>query len=86
MRLDALPPRIESVAAPRYFSPSRFAHLQQCPLCVFCDANVMAGSLPPTAEMLFGTLLHHVREQLLSGRWGPATEAAEACDQGRSPP
>ena len=79
MRLARLPDALSSVGVPEYFSPSGFFDLRHCPLKTLVRADSVPGALPPSAVSLFGRLLHHVREQLLHGRWGTARSGRGAC-------
>jgi len=80
MSIPILPECIVTVRIPRYISPSRYSDLQECPLRVFINPSLFAGSLPPSPRMLFGILLHRVREEFIAGRWGPQVTPLEAID------
>lgn len=68
-----LPPKIDLVTAPHFFSPSRFSDLLKCRLMVIGEA-AGAEVLPPSPAALFGTVLHHVRRELALGHWGGAAD------------
>ncbi len=79
MTVATLPATVSRVALPTYLSPSLFRDLDRCPLKVFANADTVPGALPRSPRLLLGTLLHHVREQLLLGRWGTAADRNNAC-------
>lgn len=81
MTVATLPAPVTKVTLPKYLSPSRFGDLGRCPLKVFATADSVPGTLPPSPRSLFGIMLHHVREQLLLGRWGAADNGGEACSE-----
>jgi len=76
-----LPPSFEMASVRNCFAPSRFSELARCPLRVFVDADDVRDSPPPPPTMLLGLVLHHVREQLLIGRWGGALSSIEAFEE-----
>lgn len=78
MNLPSLPPPLGDVQVPQFLAPSRFSELQKCPLRVLGGSH--SWCLLPGPAALLGIMLHHVRDQLLRGRWGSAETPAEACD------
>ncbi|MBK9145172.1 MAG: PD-(D/E)XK nuclease family protein [Candidatus Melainabacteria bacterium] len=80
MRTALLPDSIINVRIPRYFSPSRFTDLENCPLKVFGNENDRPGILPPSPAMMYGSMLHHIREQLILGCWGNCSRIDNAFD------
>lgn len=80
MRPPSLPAPIERVDAPEFFHPSSFINLERCALSVL-GANHSADSLLPVGgAALLGSLIHHVRHQLLLGRWGDERDGAAAAN------
>lgn len=78
--MKSLPPLLEQVRVPQYFSPSTVSLLARCPLRVFMTGSGDRPPLPPGPEAILGTILHHVREQLVGGRWGDTASVAHALD------
>ena len=81
MIVRRLPSPLETIRVPKYFAPSRFAELAHCPLRVFVNADNVVDALPPTPRVLLGLVLHHVREELLMGRWGSAPSPTKAFEE-----
>jgi len=73
-----LPSPIEKVKLPFFLAPSHLHALEQCPLMVFGRPSQQSDILPPKPEALLGTLIHHVRDQLASGRTGSSKDGREA--------
>ena len=73
-----LPQLLKSIRVPRSFSPSQLFDLRNCALRVL--AKRAERYLPPPPSALHGILLHHVREQMLLGRWGNKDSPEEAFD------
>lgn len=81
MAIPLLPAPLGRVAIPLLLSPSRLGDLERCPLMVLGEGGVRADAmLPPSPEALFGSMLHHVRQQLLEGHWGEARTPQEAAE------
>ena len=84
--MDKVPPRLpaplDEVVVPQYFHPSSFVQLERCALSVMGrpgagDERESALLLPhPTAYL--GLVLHHVRQDIIEGRWGEANEPVAA--------
>jgi hypothetical protein len=78
--VPASPPSLlTTIVVPDAFHPSTFARLERCPLSVLGlhGADERALLVPhPTAFL--GTILHHVRREVLEGRWGVATGPQQA--------
>ena len=81
MKIPRLPAPVGSVVAPHHFAPSRFEELRQCSLRVFADPDKLPGALARGPSASFGLLLHHVRHELLAGRWGGEVYAERALDR-----
>ena len=81
MKIPRLPAPVGSVVAPNHFAPSRFEELRQCPLRVFADPDKLPGTLARGPSAFFGLLLHHVRHEMLAGRWGGEVYAERALDR-----
>ena len=80
-RPPPLPRRIVSVEAPEAFHPSSFVRLEECPLSVLGVRSARESEIlvvHPTAYL--GVVLHHVRQEVLEGRWGASTTARAAAD------
>ena len=73
-----LPVPLDTVTVPYFLSPSRYNELLVCPLRALARPIMVTGSLPPTPESLVGLLFHHVRDQVMRGRWGETGDALEA--------
>ena len=68
-----LPGLIATVVAPDAFHPSSFAQLERCPLSVLGARGGNAADLLVAHPAAFiGVVLHHVRHEVLEGRWGGA--------------
>ncbi|MDI1480406.1 PD-(D/E)XK nuclease family protein [Polyangium sp. y55x31] len=74
-----LPPPLERVVIPSFFSPSRFGALLRCKLSVLGESNA-AALLPPVPLAILGTIVHHVRRELSEGRWDEKLEREAAVD------
>ena len=72
-RPPSLPSPLTRITVPAVFHPSSFSQLERCPLSALglIGGNV-EGLLVPHPEALFGVILHHVRHEVLAGRWGEA--------------
>lgn len=60
--LRKLPPAIEAVAIPRYFSPSQWTRMESCPLSVWSRGF---PTLPEPIETTVGRIFHRAREIVL---------------------
>lgn len=81
-RADTLHPQprpLHEVIVPEAFYPSSFHALERCPLSVL---GLEAGNdlLPNRAEAVFGSILHHVLNQIAAGRWAGRSDAVTAAD------
>lgn len=72
-RPPSLPRPITRITVPAVFHPSSFSQLERCPLSAL---GLLSGNdeglLVPHPEALVGVILHHVRHEVIAGRWGEA--------------
>ncbi len=74
-----LPEPLATVLVPAAFHPSSFTQLERCPTSVLGLLTVgHDGLLVSHPSAYLGVALHHVRHEILKGRWGDATEPREA--------
>ena len=59
--IETLPPRLETVVVPKFFSPSQWERMEACALSVWSAAD---GSLPASLAAVVGTIFHDVRERV----------------------
>ena len=78
-RPPPLPDPIKTIVVPDVFHPSSFLQLERCPLSVLgtLGGNV-EGLLVSHPAAFVGMILHHVRHEILSGRWGEAGDCRRA--------
>lgn len=79
MSLQPLPPKVQNVCIPHYFSPSRVAELERCALSVLVDPDVY-DVLPQSPLAALGTVLHHAVGEVCAGRWGTQESPRAAFD------
>ena len=65
--LEALPEAVESVTAPRLFSPSTFDSLMRCPLKEIHGLSE-EEMLPPSPLAILGDVIHEVMSEVRAGR------------------
>lgn len=74
-----LPSPITTVVVPDFFHPSSFTQLERCPLSVLGLRDSNVGDLLVSHPAAFlGMVLHHVRHEVLEGRWGEAISPQSA--------
>lgn len=79
MKPIPLPRPLTTIVVPDEFHPSGFAQLKRCPLSVLgLPAANEKGLLVPHPTALLGMILHHVRHEVLKGRWGMAEVPQQA--------
>lgn len=78
--LQALPEAVESVTAPRLFSPSTFATLLRCPLKEV-HALPEEEMLPPSPLAILGDAIHEVMSEVRTGRTLYGRSMAEYVDE-----
>ena len=78
-RPPPLPSPITTVVVPDVFHPSTFTQLERCPLSTLglLDGNVEDLLVSHPAAFV-GVVLHHVRHEVLEGRWGEAGDPRSA--------
>ena len=78
-RPPPLPGPIATIVVPEVFHPSNFGQLERCPLSVLGPrrGNV-ADLLVADPAAYVGLVLHHVRHEVLKGRWGGAGDPRHA--------
>ena len=72
-----LPAPLSNVTVPMFFSPSRFPDLLGCKLAVIGEKEASVR-MPPSAEAVFGSILHHLRREWAEGLYAQGASASEA--------
>ena len=72
-RPPPLPVPVTTIVVPTLFNASSFAQLERCPLSVLGQRGGNVDELLVAHPVSFmGVILHHVRHEVLEGRWGEA--------------
>ena len=78
-RPPPLPSPLTKIVVPNVFHPSSFSQIERCPLSVVGLTNRSVDDLlVPHPAAFFGVVLHHVRHEVLEGRWGEETDPKSA--------
>lgn len=81
-RPPPLPSPITTIVVPDAFSPSSFVQLERCALSALgLRRKNVQGLLVPHPAAFLGVVLHHVRHEVLKGRWGGARTPLRAALQ-----
>ena len=72
-----LPAPLSNVTVPTFFSPSRFPDLLGCKLAVIGEKEAHVR-MPPSAEAVLGSILHHLRREWAEGLYAQGASASEA--------
>ena len=75
--MKTLPNPILSVTVPYYFSPSKLLQLKECPFSALAAYDT-GDKLRSNPFAIFGTALHHIKQQLEDLNWGSCTTSMEA--------
>lgn len=78
--LEVLPETVESVTAPRLFSPSTFASLMRCPLKEI-HGLLEEEMLPPSPRAILGDVIHEVMSEARARRRPHGRSTAEYVDE-----
>lgn len=78
-RPPPLPSPIATMVVPDVFHPSKFVQLERCPLSALGPlGDDVEGLLVSHPAAFVGVVLHHVRHEVLEGRWGDAQDPRSA--------
>ena len=79
MKPSRLPSPLTKIVVPDEFHPSSFAQLEHCPLSVLGLLGANVDDLLVSHPAVFlGMVLHHVRHEVLEGRWAEAGDPRQA--------